>query len=133
MRAEKVVYALLTGSQALTALVGSKIYPGLIPQNTPMPAVSYELISSVDIAPINAQAGGVVLRSRVQVSVLARTYAEVKAIQEAVREALLFRSGLIAGVQVIAITRELVGPDERDDEAALYMQGVDYMLTHDET
>ena len=132
MRAEKVVYDLLTGSEAVTALVGLKIYPGLIPQNTPMPAVSYELISSVDIAPINAQAGGVILRSRVQVSVLARTYAEVKTIQEAIRRALLFKSGLIAGVQVNAITRELIGSDERDDESGLYMQGVDFLLIHEE-
>ena len=132
MRAERVVYDLLTGSEAVTALVGLKIYPGLIPQNTTMPAVSYELISSVDIPPINAQAGGVILRSRVQVSVLARTYAEVKTIQEAIRRALLFKSGLIAGVQVNAITRELIGSDERDDESGLYMQGVDFLLIHEE-
>ncbi len=132
MRAEKVVYDLLTGSEAVTALVGLKIYPGLIPQNTTMPAVSYELISSVDIPPINAQASGVILRSRVQVSVLARTYAEVKTIQEAIRRALLFKSGLIAGVQVNAITRELIGSDERDDESGLYMQGVDFLLIHEE-
>jgi hypothetical protein len=132
MRAEKVVYDLLTGSEAVTALVGLKIYPGLIPQNTTMPAVSYELISSVDIPPINAQASGVILRSRVQVSALARTYAEVKTIQEAIRRALLFKSGLIAGVQVNAITRELIGSDERDDESGLYMQGVDFLLIHEE-
>lgn len=133
MRAEKVVYTLLTGSAAVTGLVGTKIYPGRIPQNTTMPAVSYELVSGVDIAPINAQAGGVLLRSRVQVNVLARTYAEVKDIQEAIRGALLFKSGLIAGVRVIGITRDLIGPDERDDELGLYMQGIDYLLIHDET
>lgn len=133
MRAEKVVYTLLTGSAAVTGLVGTKIYPGRIPQNTTMPAVSYELVSGVDIAPINAQAGGVLLRSRVQVNVLARTYAEVKTIQEAIRGALLFKSGLIAGVRVIGIMRDLIGPDERDDELGLYLQGIDYLLIHDET
>ena len=132
MRAEQVVYTLLTGNAAVAALVGTKIYPGLIPQNTAMPAVTYELVSGVEILPINAQAGGVILRSRVQVSVLARTYTEVKNIQEAIRGALLFKSGLTAGVQVIAITRELIGSDERDDESGLYMQGVDYLLIHDE-
>lgn len=133
MRAEKVVYTLLAGSAAVTGLVGTKIYPGRIPQNTTMPAVSYELVSGVDIAPINAQAGGVLLRSRVQVNVLARTYAEVKTIQEAIRGALLFKSGLIAGVRVIGIMRDLIGPDERDDELGLYLQGIDYLLIHDET
>ncbi|MFM7010838.1 MAG: DUF3168 domain-containing protein [Betaproteobacteria bacterium] len=133
MRAEKVVYTLLTGSSQVTALVGLKIYPGLIPQNTTMPALTYELVSGVDIAPINAQAGGVIMRSRVQISALARTYAEVKTIHEAIRCALLFKSGLISDVQVLAITRELIGSDERDDESGLYMQAVDYLLTHDET
>lgn len=132
MRAEKVIYTLLSGSDSVTGLVGTKIYPGRIPQNTTMPAVSYELVSGVDIAPINALAGGVLLRSRVQVNALARTYAEVKTIQEAIRGALLFKSGLIAGVRVIGITRELIGPDTRDDEIGLYLQGVDYLLTHDE-
>lgn len=133
MRAEKVIYTLLTGSAEVSALVGSKVYPGRIPQNTTMPAIAYELVSGVDIVPINAQAGGVILRSRVQVSVLARTYAQVKTIQEAIRGTLLFKSGLIAGVRVVGITRDLIGADERDDELGLYMQGVDYLLIHDET
>lgn len=133
MRAEKIVYTLLTGNAAVAALVGTKIFPGLVPQNTAMPAISYELVSGVEILPINAQAGGVIIRSRVQVSVLARTYTEVKTIHEAIRGALLFKSGLIAGVQVIGITRELIGADERDDLSGLYMQGVDFLLTHDET
>jgi Protein of unknown function (DUF3168) len=132
MRAERVIYTLLTGSSAVTDLVGAKIYPGRIPQNITMPAISYEMVSGMEMAPINAQAGGVLLRSRVQVNVLARTYEEVKTIQEAIRHVLLFKSGLIAAVRVIGITRDLIGPDERDDELGLYMQGIDYLLIHDE-
>lgn len=132
MRAERVIYTLLTGSSAVTDLVGAKIYPGRIPQNITMPAISYEMVSGMEMAPINAQAGGVLLRSRVQVNVLARTYEEVKTIQEAIRHVLIFKSGLIAAVRVIGITRDLIGPDERDDELGLYMQGIDYLLIHDE-
>ena len=132
MRAERVIYTLLTGSSAVTDLVEAKIYPGRIPQNITMPAISYEMVSGMEMAPINAQAGGVLLRSRVQVNVLARTYEEVKTIQEAIRHVLLFKSGLIAAVRVIGITRDLIGPDERDDELGLYMQGIDYLLIHDE-
>ena len=40
MRAEKVVYTLLSSTAAVTALIDTKIYPGRIPQNTVMPAVS---------------------------------------------------------------------------------------------
>lgn len=77
------------------------------------------------------------MRSRVQVSVLAKTYAEVKAAHEAVRKALLFKSGSIGtavgAVRVNSITRDAIGADERDDELGLYMQSVDYLLLHDET
>lgn len=133
MRAEKVIYTLLTGDAGVAALVGARIYPGRLPQNTAMPALSYELVSSVDIPPITALAGGVLLRSRVQVTVLAKTYSDTKDVLEAARKALLFKSGLIAGVRVIGITRDLIGPDQRDDDLGLYLQGVDYMVTHDET
>ncbi len=132
MRAESVVYQLISTDAAVTALVGSKVFPGRLPQNTVMPAVVYELIGSREILPINAQAGGVLLRSRVQVSVLAKSYAEVKTVHEAIRKALLFQRGLIAGVHVVSLTRELIGPDTREDALGLYMQGVDYLLIHDE-
>lgn len=133
MRAESVIYTLLTGNAGVTALVGAKIYPGRLPQNTVMPAISYELVSGHEILPINAQAGGVLLRSRVQVTVLAKSYAETKAVHEAARKALLFQRGLIGAVRVISITRDLIGADERDDELGLYIQSVDYLLIHDET
>lgn len=133
MRAESVVYKLITADAAVTALVGAKVFPGRLPQNTVMPAVAYELVSSNEILPINAQAGGVLLKSRVQVSVLAKTYVEIKTIHEAIRKAVLFQRGLIAGVCVISITRYLIGPDMRDDQLGLYMQGVDYLLVHDES
>ncbi len=133
MRAEKVVYTLLSGSPAVTALVANRVYPGRVPQNSAMPVISYQLVSSVEVLPINAAAGGTLLRSRVQVTVMARTYTEVKAVQEAVRQALLFQSGLIAGVRVNGIVRDLIGPDDIDLELGLYMQPVDYMLVHDET
>lgn len=133
MRAESVIYTLLTGNPGVTALVGTKVYPGRLPQNTVMPAISYELVSSNEILPINAQAGGVLLRSRVQVTVLAKTYAETKSVHEAARKALLFQSGLIGSVRVNSITRDSIGADERDDELGLYIQSVDYLLIHDET
>ena len=133
MRAESVVFSLLSGAAGVAALVGARIYPGRVPQNSAMPVISYELVSSIEILPVNAMAGGVLMRSRVGVTVLAKTYAEVKAVHEAARQALLFQRGNIGSVHVVSITRDLVGPDERDDELGLYMQGVDYLLIHDET
>ena len=130
MRAEKVTYTLLTASSGLAALVGARIYPNKLPQNTTMPSVAYQLISAVELSPIDAQAGYQIMRSRVQVTALAKSYAEVKDILEQVRLALNYARGSIAGVQVISIVRDLVGPDQRDDDLALYLQSIDFMVTH---
>lgn len=133
MRAESVVYTLLSGSAGVAALVSGRIYPGRIPQNATMPVISYELVSSVEILPVNALAGGVLLRSRVQVTVLAKSYSNLKAVHEAARLALLYQHGVVGTVRVVSITRDLIGPDARDDELGLYEQSVDYLLIHDET
>lgn len=133
MRAEKVINSLLAGSSGLAAVVGTRIFPAKLPQNTAMPAVAYEYISGNELTPIDASAGQQIIKSRVQVNCMAKNYLEVKSAQEAVRLALLYKSGLIAGVQVLAITRDAIGADLRDDDLALYMQSVDYMVTHYES
>jgi hypothetical protein len=141
MRAELVIRQLIANDAGVTALAGANnVWPGRLPQNVSIPVVSVELVSATDILPITANAGGVLLRSRVQVTVLAKFYTDVKAIQEAIRKAVLFKSGSFAftapapvvTVRVVGITRDLIGPDTRDDDLGLYIQHVDYMLIHDE-
>lgn len=132
MRAEKVVVDLLKADAGVTALVGSRIHPGRLPQNTAFPAISYELVSGTEVPSVNAQAGGVLVRSRVQVNVLAKTYAETKSVHEAVRKALQFKRGDFGTVHVVSITRDGIGSDERDDDVGLFWQSVDYLLVHDE-
>ena len=133
MRAEQVIKSLLSGSSSVAAVVGARIYPGKLPQNTTMPAIAYEYVSGMEMPPIDAAAGQQLVRSRVQVNAMGKNYGDVKAVQEAVRLALLYRSGVIAGVTVLSITRDVIGPDSRDDELALYLQPVDYMVLHYES
>lgn len=140
MRAELVITSLITGDAGCIAIVAARVYPGRLPQNIEMPAVSVELVSGVDILPITANAGGVLIKSRVQVTVMAKTYTELKALHEAIRKALLFKSGLftfaapnpVVTVRVIGIIRDLIGPDSRDDDLGLYEQPIDYQVIHDE-
>lgn len=138
MRAEAVIDALLVADAGVTALLGgtfpaTRIYPSRIPQNTAMPAVAYQLVSGYELTPINAPAGQQLMRSRVQVTAMAKNYPEVKAVIEAARIACLYKSGLIAGVRVLAVLRDSMGPDLRDDELALYIQSIDFIVTHYET
>lgn len=133
MRAEKAIYTLLAADAGLAALIGTRIYPSRLPQNTTMPAVAYEYISGNDVPVIDAQAGYQVLRSRVEVTALGKNYSDVKAVLEAVRKACLYKHGVIGGVQVVSIVRAGMGPDLRADDLSLYMQSIDFIVTHYET
>ena len=133
MRAEHVIYTLITGAAPVTALIGSRIYPSRLPQNTAMPAIAYQLISGVELDPIDAQAGYQIMRSRVQVTAMGKNYSDVKNILEAVRIACNYKSGLIGGYQVLSITRDSIGPDLRDDDLSIYIQSIDFMVMHYET
>lgn len=137
MRAEQVVYTLLAADAGVAALVGTRIYPGALPQGTALPALVYQHIDTVDLEPITAAAGGLIARGRVQVNALVDAdragvsgYAQLKALGEAVRLALSFRSGLLAGVQVVSVLRDLAGSDQRDDDLGLLYQSSDYVVTH---
>ena len=130
MRAEKVIYTLLSADAGVTALVAARIYPSRLPQNTTMPAIAYEVISAMELTPIDAQAGYQIVRTRVQVTCMAKNYAEVKNTVEAVRIACLYKSGTIGGVKVLSILRDGVGPDLRDDDLALYLQSIDFVVAH---
>lgn len=133
MRAEKVINALLTADAGVTALVSNRVYPVSLPQNTVMPALIYEVVSAVEMLPIDALAGQQLVDTRVQVTALGKNYSDVKALLEAARVALLFKSGSIAGVRVLGITRDMVGPDGRDYDLGLYSQSIDFKVRHYET
>lgn len=133
MRAEKVIFTLLSADSGVTAQVAARIYPSRLPQNTVMPAIAYEVVDAQELTPIDAQAGYQVVRTRMQVTCMGKNYADVKNTVEAVRLACLYKSGVIAGVRVLSITRDSVGADLRDDDLALYLQSIDFMVTHYET
>ena len=132
MRAEKVVKTLLSNAAGVVALVGTRVYPGPIPQGTALPAISFEHISTVPLQTLDASAGFNLARTRIEVNAVAKTYGEQKALVEEIRKALEYQRGTIAGVEVIAILRESVGPDLRDDDRQIYTQAVDFMVTHRE-
>jgi Flp pilus assembly protein CpaB len=133
MRAEKAIHSLLTAASGVTALVGTRIYPPPLPQNVALPAIAVEHISTVDVATIDANAGYNLVRSRIEVTVLAKDYATQKALIEAVRLALTYQRGTFAGVNVASILRDSVGPDLRDDDMQVFSQSIDFIVTLSES
>ena len=126
------VRSLLVADTGVTALVPVvRIAAGMLPQGTDLPAISLMSVSSVDR---NVPAPGAKRRvtERVQVTVLARTYPEVKAILAAVRNAAADQMPAIDGLTDVTVHTDSAGPDFLDEETGIHMQTQDFRVSFNE-
>lgn len=106
----------LKADTALTALVSTRIYPMVAPQNVVKPYIAYQVISDNS----NQCVGGTVYQSdvRFQLDCWSTKYSEVKAIKTAVINAITgFKSS--SNISVM---------DDYEDETLLYRQMIDFKL-----
>ena len=126
------VRSLLVADIGLTALVPlSRIAAGMLPQGIDLPAILLMSVSSVDR---NVPAPGPNRRvtERVQVTVLARTYPETKAILAAARKAAADQMPVIDGLTDVTIHTDSAGPDFLDEETGIHMQTQDFRVSFNE-
>lgn len=83
----EAIYSRLSGAAGVSALVSSRIYPGLAPQGTPWPFVVYWRDSSDYLTTLDAQTS--VAESKFTVLCYAETYLGAEALSAAVRAALV--------------------------------------------
>jgi hypothetical protein len=127
MSAELAIKAMLDAHAPLTAIVpATKIFAGLIPINTALPAVAYNFISGVRPKSIGMTTQ--MTMSRIQVTVQAKTYAQQKQLIKLVRNACDAKQGPFGGTDVDSCMVEIEGPDQRDDDSSIFMQTVDFMV-----
>ena len=120
------------GDTGVTALVPpGRIAAGMLPQGTDLPAISLMSVSSVDR---NIPAPGPKRRvtERVQVTVLAATYRQVKAILAAVRKAAADQMPTIDGLFDVTVHTDSAGPDFLDEETGIHMQTQDLRVSFNE-
>ena len=129
MRAEKVVSALLAADGAVAAIVGARIHGGATPENTAAPCVVFAHVGT-DVDGRMSATQAYVVAADIEVLAVGRTYQELKELHEAIRQALSFKAGPIAGVQVVTITWASRGADQFDAELREYAQSVTYRVTH---
>lgn len=126
------VRSLLVADTGVTSLVPvARIAAGMLAQGTDLPAISLMSVSSVDR---NVPAPGAKRRvtERVQVTVLARTYPEVKAIIAAVRQAAADQMPAIDGLFDVTVHTDSAGPDFLDEETGIHMQTQDFRVSFNE-
>ena len=126
------VRSLLVADTGVTLLVPvARIAAGMLAQGTDLPAISLMSVSSVDR---NVPAPGAKRRvtERVQVTVLARTYPEVKAIIAAARRAAADQMPTIDGLFDVTVHTDSAGPDFLDEETGIHMQTQDFRVSFNE-
>lgn len=115
----------------LTAVPTDRIKAGALPQNIALPALAATSVSVVDR---NTVKDGTTRRvtERVQVTVLARTYAEMLAVLALVRAACASKRGTFAGKTVVVVLLDGAGPDFMDDAASIWMKTQDFRVSFNE-
>ena len=140
MSIETALYDRLTGTAAITALVGSgssaRIYPDLAPASTEKPYCTYRTVSTVRSRHFAGIAGSQVDFARVQVDVWAATALSRRSVADAIRDALDGFSGSMGDesldVRRIAVDGPsmLTEPPFGDDEVPTYRATLDLEISH---
>jgi hypothetical protein len=86
MTVETALYSTLAGTSGVSALVSTRIYPGIAPESAAMPYIVYSLVGTDRLATLLGS--GDYARKRMQIECVATTYAGSKALASAVVAAL---------------------------------------------
>jgi hypothetical protein len=115
---QAVINALLADS-TVTALVGDRIYPGILPQNPTFPALVLNVVSELDPVTHSGKSG--LSDGQVQVDSFAADYLALDTLHRTVKTALNGYS--VGNVQGIFLVR---ARDLYDNEAIVYRRTADY-------
>lgn len=113
---ESEVYLLLKNTATIKALINERVYPLVAPQNVVKPYITYRVITGLKLQCM----GGQIYQGdyRMQIDCFSLTYSNVKAISEAVKNALV---GFMDSMNISII-------DDYDDESQLFKQIIDFKI-----
>jgi hypothetical protein len=127
-----VWYLLKTNASLIATVPAARIFSGVIPEGTAAPTIAVNHVSTVRRNTISGS-GDRLCTSRIQVTVHADTYPNLRAVMALVRAALPRSVGTtVNGTDLVAILVDGEGPDFRNDSAGLYMRSQDFMVTFNE-
>jgi hypothetical protein len=137
MRAEKVVKTLLAADATIASYVGTRIWGGMAQQDVDGPFIVYRKLAAsrdegIDPADVQPGAATCVVSALMEVVVVARDYEQMKSLGEAVRLALAYKRGTVAGVELLGISIEAEGADEYSVENDEHFQPWTFRVQHSE-
>lgn len=130
----RALYQLLTTTAPLAALVGNRVYPGLLPPAPVLPAVTFDPVSGAAHYHMGGASG---LRDRrVQFDVWARTADERDAVGAALIATLSAYAGTVAGVAIqgafLELDRDEYDPATEKAGPRLWRKTCDFNIWHQE-
>lgn len=117
---EEDLVAVLAANVGVSALVGARIYPLILPQRVTLPAIRYQVISTIPQPTHNGASG--LRQYRIQLSVHATTYSSAQAVAEALYTALDAKKAVFGSGTSCTVVNDV--PDY-DEESGQYMRHVD--------
>lgn len=133
MNLETAITAHLKAHPGLSALIGGRVYPLVIPQGAPLPCVTYQRISTPRQYTMGSTA--TVVNARMQVDAWGDSYASAKATAAAVLAALNHESGQIgAGAKVFDVLVSLADneADSYEPDTGRYRVRIDFRVMYEE-
>lgn len=130
MTLEQALFNYLSTYAGLTALIGTRLYPVVLPQGATQPAVTYQRVSTVRLRTFGAPRLG--RKARFQFTVWASSYSSRAAVAGQLIAALEGYAGLMgggSGVTVLAVQ----GEGELDDyepTTKTFQGALDFTFTH---
>lgn len=133
MSLDAALYSKLTGTAGITAVIGTRMYPSIIPQGATLPAITYQRISTVEFTSHDGPSG--LVRARYEIIAWAETNAAALSLAALVRIALdcLGWTQSSDTVQVgFRETEELVYEDGTDTDRPRYGVAQQFVFLHNE-
>lgn len=131
MKAVTALYNILSSNSALTAVVGNRINPLRIPETSALPAIAYQVVSNrgnmTKSGPSKSDF------TRVQVMIVASTYASAIEVGDLVRNAMEVETPAIFNgvrVQVIEYDGEVHLADDNAGFAGVSTIGMDFIINY---
>lgn len=123
MKVGAAIYSMLKDDSAVSALVGTRIYPELAEEGASAPYIVYSVVSNT---PSDTKDGTPIDEAQLEIFSVGSTYAAANDLADKVRAALDRKSQIVVGtvtVQSIHYTNEVVEVSEKRD---LYISVQDY-------
>ena len=123
------IYAFLIADAGVSAIVGTRVYPILMPQNPTFELITYQKISGVRGKQLSGTTG--YARPVIQIDCWAESFLTAQTLADAVRSAVDGYSGLM-GSDVVDRAQIMNEMDLYENETQIFRVSQDYEIWHTE-